>query len=200
MKTVILAGGLGTRLRPLTQVIPKPLLPIGEQSVLEITVQGLKASGFRDIVMATSYKSHLFESYFGDGSRWNVKISYSREKKRLGTAGPLKLVQAGIKKPFLVINGDILTNLNFRKLAKYHADNGAKLTVVTKVVTTPLHYGVVKSRGRQVIKLEEKPTEMKVLLKADNEVEYGKVVDVMDLIKNANIELLGLITEQKTGT
>ena len=157
MKTVILAGGLGTRLRPLTQVIPKPLLPIGEQSILEITITRLRASGFREIIMATNYKSHLFENYFGDGSGWGVKISYSLETRKLGTAGPLKLVEKELKTPFLVINGDILTNFDFRKLKAFHVKNGAGLTVVTKVMETPLHYGVVKCRGSRVIKLEEKP-------------------------------------------
>jgi len=157
MKTVILAGGLGTRLKPLTQVIPKPLLPVGERSILEITVERLKSCTCRDIIMATNYKSHLFESYFGDGSRWGIKISYSKETMPLGTAGPLKLLKNEFKEPFLVINGDILTNLDFRKLKEYHMDNSADLTLVAKELKTPLHYGVVKSRGKSVLGLEEKP-------------------------------------------
>ena len=157
MKTVILAGGLGTRLKPLTQVIPKPLLPIGESSILEITIKRLKSYGFKDIIMATNYKSHLFESYFGDGSRWNVKIEYSRENKRLGTAGPLKLLEKKFKMPLLVINGDILSNMNFNDLKKFHVKNKADFTLVTKILKTPLNYGVVKSKEVFVVSLEEKP-------------------------------------------
>jgi NDP-mannose synthase len=157
MKAIIMAGGLGERLRPLTHVIPKPLLPVGEKSVLEITIQKLKEHGFDEIILATSYKSDLFESYFGDGSKFGVKIHYSREKEKLGTAGPLKLVQDKLTEPFLVINGDVLTDLNFTNLANFHKENNAELTLVTKEIELPLRYGVVNSENNQVKSLEEKP-------------------------------------------
>lgn len=157
MNVIVMAGGLGERLRPLTQVIPKPLLPVGEKSVLEIIIMGLKACGFKDIFLALNYQSLLFEAYFGDGSRWGVRIGYTREAQPLGTAGPIKLLQDKLHEPFLVINGDILTNLDFRELATFHKDSGAVATVCTKNVRLPLHYGVVHGSGNLIEKIDEKP-------------------------------------------
>ena len=158
MKVVILAGGLGTRLRPLTHVIPKPLLPVGEHSVLEISINKLKECGFDDLIIATSYKSSLFESYFGDGSRLNVKIEYSKEKTLLGTAGPLNLLKDKLKEPFLVIYGDILTSLDFRKLRDFHIKNNSDFTLVTKEIFFPVSYGIIESDGDLIKNIEEKPT------------------------------------------
>ena len=157
MKAVILAGGLGTRLKPFSKVIPKPLLPIGEQSVLEITIQALRNFGFLDIYLALHYKSRLFEAYFGDGSEWGVQIYYSKEQKSLGTAGPLKLLQDKLTEPFLLINGDVLTNLDFRNLRDVHIKSEAVMTVTTKVVSLPLHYGVVETDGKLITQIKEKP-------------------------------------------
>jgi len=157
MKAVILAGGLGTRLRPFTNVIPKPLLPVGEQSVLEISINRLRDCGFDDLIFATNYKSHLFESYFGDGSRFNVKIKYSKEKTKLGTAGPLKLLKDELKEPFLVIYGDILTSLDFKKLQDFHIKNNSDFTLVTKETFLPVSYGVIESEGNLIKNIEEKP-------------------------------------------
>jgi len=105
MKAVILAGGLGTRLRPFTEIIPKPLLPIGEKSVLEIQIEHLKKNGFDEIFLATNYKSEYIENFFGDGSRYGVKLRVSKEDKPLGTVGPLTLLREQLAEPFLVING-----------------------------------------------------------------------------------------------
>jgi NDP-mannose synthase len=157
MKAVIMAGGLGERLKPFTHIIPKPLLPVGESSVLEITIKKLKECGCTEVIIATNYKSHLFETYFGDGSRFDVPITYSKEEERLGTAGPLRLVKDKLTEPFLVINGDILTNLDFSQLKNFHHSQGAHATVVTKLNETPFHYGVVHTNGDDVHRLEEKP-------------------------------------------
>ena len=108
MKAVILAGGLGTRLKPFTEVIPKPLLPIGEKAVLEIQIEHLRKHGVTDVFLATNYKSNYIENFFGDGSRYGVNLTISREEKRLGTAGPLKLLEKELDEPFIVMNGDIL--------------------------------------------------------------------------------------------
>ncbi len=113
MKAVILAGGLGTRLKPFTEVIPKPLLPIGEKAVLKFKSNILKKHGFDEIFLATNYKSDYIENFFGDGSRYGVKLSISREEIRLGTAGPLSLLKSQLTEPFIVMNGDILSNINF---------------------------------------------------------------------------------------
>lgn len=157
MKAVILAGGLGTRLKPFTSVIPKPLLPVGEQSILEIALNRLRDCGFDEIFIATNYKSHMFENYFGDGSKLNIKIEYSKEEKPLGTAGPLRLLKGKLKEPFLVVYGDILTSLNFRKLVEFHIKNKADFTLVTKETIFPISYGVIKSEGNIIKAVEEKP-------------------------------------------
>lgn len=157
MKAVIMAGGLGQRLRPFTQIIPKPLLPVGEQSVLEIIIRALSAHGFEEVILTLNYQSALFEAFFGDGGKWGVKISYTKEEKPLGTAGPLKLVEDKLTEPFLVINGDILTNLDFRKLAEFHRAKNSVLTLCTKEIHMPLHYGVVHSKDDRVVKIDEKP-------------------------------------------
>jgi NDP-sugar pyrophosphorylase family protein len=157
MKAVVMAGGLGERLRPFTQVIPKPLLPVGEESVLEILIRALKVYDFDDVFLALNYQSALFEAFFGDGSKWNLHINYTKEEKPLGTAGPLKLLKDKLTEPFLVINGDILTNLDFKKLASFHAEQGGVATVCTKDVHLPLHYGIVHANGHNIINIIEKP-------------------------------------------
>ena len=119
MKAIILAGGLGTRLKPFTEAIPKPLLPIGEKAVLEIQIEHLKKNGFDEIYLATNYKSNYIENFFGDGSRYGVKLIISKEDKQLGTAGPIKLLESELTEPFLVMNGDILTNLDLKEFYNY---------------------------------------------------------------------------------
>ena len=157
MKVVILAGGLGIRLRPLTYIIPKPLLPLGEKSLLEISIGKLRDCGFDDIIIATNYKSSMFGTYFGDGSKFKVKITYSEEKEPLGTAGPLKLSREHLQEPFLVIYGDILTSLDFQKLKEFHVKNKSDFTLVTKEAHLPVRYGIVESDGNMIKSIEEKP-------------------------------------------
>lgn len=158
MKAVILAGGLGTRLKPFTSVFPKPLLPIGEKSIIEIMIQHLKECGFNEVIIATNYKSHLFENFFSNGNNHGINIKISKEEEPLGTAGPLKLLRNELTEPFLIINGDILTTLDFRKLRDTHLNNNGKLTIATKEMKIPFHYGVIKSEdGILVTDIEEKP-------------------------------------------
>ncbi|MCF8106523.1 MAG: NTP transferase domain-containing protein [Desulfohalobiaceae bacterium] len=158
MKAVIMAGGLGKRLRPLTQIIPKPLLPVGDRSVLEIQIHNLKEHGVDTIFLALGYRHELFQAYFGDGSNWGVRIFYSVESKPLGTAGPLSLLRDKLDEPFLVMNGDILTNLDCTRLAGSHLETGADITVVTKIVTFPLRYGVIEHKDNRVYDIREKPS------------------------------------------
>ncbi len=157
MKAVILAGGLGTRLRPFTEIIPKPLLPIGEKSVLEIQIEHLKKCGFDEIYLATNYKSEYIENFFGDGKRYGIKLKISKENKPLGTAGPLTLLKEELKEPFLVINGDILTLLSFNELYKYAEKVNTILTVTIKEQITPFQFGNIYYEGDYVTKIEEKP-------------------------------------------
>jgi len=158
MQAIILSGGLGTRLRPFTEVIPKPLLPIGEKAVLEIQIEHLKNNGFDHIFLATNYKSEYIENFFGNGSKYGVKLSISKEEKPLGTAGPVKLLQNQLNnEPFLVMNGDILTLLSYRKLYEFACSKETLLTIATKDIYTPFQFGNIHTEGDFVTGIEEKP-------------------------------------------
>jgi NDP-mannose synthase len=157
MKAVIMAGGLGERLRPLTKVIPKPLLPLGERSILDILIESLAKAGVTQVILATNYKSELFHEYFSDRKETPVSVHISKEETPLGTAGHLSLLSEHLTEPFFVLNGDILTNLDFTKVFQQHLLSGADMTVVTKEIETPLAYGVVKSEGNAIQDIHEKP-------------------------------------------
>jgi NDP-sugar pyrophosphorylase family protein len=158
MKAVILAGGLGTRLRPFTEVIPKPLLPLGEKSLMEVQIHALRDHGFTEIFVATNYKSDYVEAFFGDGSKHGVKLRYSREEKPLGTCGPLSLLKNELMEPFVMVNGDILTKLNYRNFYDFCCGRNSTLTVATKVVVTPFRFGNVTADSEDfIVGLEEKP-------------------------------------------
>jgi NDP-sugar pyrophosphorylase family protein len=156
MRIVILAGGRGTRLRPLTYSLPKPLLPIGETPILELMIRRFSTLGLNDITLMTGYRSELIEAYFGNGRRFNVRIRYVKEKKRLGTAGPLRLLK-GLEGPFLVMNGDILTGLDPKRMLNFHIKKGASITVGTRRYEETLPYGVVESEGDLVKGMKERP-------------------------------------------
>jgi NDP-sugar pyrophosphorylase family protein len=157
MKSVILAGGLGTRVRPFTQVIPKPLLPVGEKAVLEIQIEHLEKHGFKEIFLATNFRSEYIENFFGDGSKYGVSLIVSKEEKPLGTAGPLSLLKDRLTEPFLVMNGDILTLMNFSAFYHFAVEKGARLTVAIKEILTPFQFGNIFYEGDFVTGIEEKP-------------------------------------------
>jgi len=157
MKAVILAGGLGTRLKPFTEVIPKPLLPVGEKSVLEILIERLKNHGFNEIYLATNYKSQYIENYFGDGFRYGVKLNISKEDKPLGTAGPLLLLKDKLVDPFIVMNGDILSLVDFGKLYSFACHQESLLTISIKKEITPFAFGNIFFEGDRVTGIQEKP-------------------------------------------
>jgi NDP-sugar pyrophosphorylase family protein len=164
MKTVLLAGGRGVRLRPLTYTIPKPLLPIGERPILEEIIDRLKKFGLTDIVMAVGYRAELIETYFGDGEQFDVQIEYSRETEPLGTAGPLGMVRSQLcadepeSGSVLVMNGDLLTELDLRALIDAHEDAGNDLTMVTREYQLRHPYGVLQLEGDRITGIVEKPT------------------------------------------
>jgi len=157
MKAVILAGGLGTRLKPFTEVIPKPLLPIGEKAILEIQMERLKRFGFEEIYLATNYKSEYIENFFGNGSRFGVKLEISKEEKPLGTAGPLKLLKDKLTEPFIVMNGDILSAIDFKELFDFATNRDSLLTISVKKEITPYAFGNISFNGDYVTDIEEKP-------------------------------------------
>ena len=154
---VILAGGLGTRLKPFTEVIPKPLLPVGESSVLELQILSLKKHGIKHFYLATNYMADYVEAYIGDGSKWDVTVSYSREEVSLGTCGPLSLLRDYLTEPFILMNSDILTTLDFTALYNFCMKIDADFTVVTKELISPFNFGRVLTDGKHIINIEEKP-------------------------------------------
>ncbi len=158
MQAVILAGGLGTRLRPFTEVIPKPLLPIGEKSLLEIQIDHLKKHGCDEIYLATNYKSDYVRNFFGDGSRYGVKLEISEEEVALGTAGPVGLLKDRLLRPFLLMNGDILSTIDLARFYAFGVSVQADLTVGIKRIITPFAFGRIHHEGDFVINIEEKPS------------------------------------------
>ncbi len=157
LKAVILAGGLGTRLRPFTETIPKPLLPVGEKAVLEIQIERLAKHGVTDVFLATNYRSQYIENFFGDGSRYGVHLCVSKEQKPLGTAGPLTLLKSWLTEPFIVMNGDILSLIDFGDIVAHAQRTGAILTVAVKKEITPFAFGNIFFDGDFVTNIEEKP-------------------------------------------
>lgn len=164
MKAVILAGGLGTRLKPFTETIPKPLLPIGEKAVLEIQIARLKRHGFDEIFLATNHMADYLERFVGDGSQYGVKLSFSRETKPLGTVGPLHLLKNKLTEPFLVMNGDILSLIDFTDFHKFSLNGGAMLTLAVRQHVTPYAFGDIFFEGDRVTGIEEKPKIIKYIL------------------------------------
>ena len=154
---VILAGGLGTRLRPFTQVIPKPMLPVGEKSVLQIQIERLASAGFGKIFIATNYKSDYVRSFIGDGSKYGVSVVFSQEDKPLGTCGPLSLLRDELLEPFVMMNGDILTTIDFVRFYDSCVARSQEFVVATKKIRTPFNFGSVESKYDILVKVVEKP-------------------------------------------
>jgi NDP-sugar pyrophosphorylase family protein len=160
MHAVILAGGKGVRLRPYTTRLPKPLVPIGEEhSIMEIVLSQLTRCGFDRVTLAIGHLGDLIRSYIGDGSRWGVEIDYSLpEEVPLGTMGPVLQVLDRLPEKFLVMNGDVLTDLDYADLMRQHRESDAPLTVATYQRQAQLDYGVLTTRDGQVVEFTEKPT------------------------------------------
>jgi NDP-mannose synthase len=158
MQAIVLAGGKGTRLRPYTTVLPKPLVPVGEKPICEIIVRQLVAAGFDEIVFAVSHLADLIQAFFGDGAKWGARIRYSFEDPPLGTAGPIAMID-GLDEAFLVMNGDVLTNLDYAALMAEHQRRGAIATLTTYRKDVPVTLGVVEvAADRRLVKYTEKPT------------------------------------------
>jgi dTDP-glucose pyrophosphorylase len=154
---VIMAGGQGTRLRPHTENCPKPLLPVGGKPMLEHIIERAKADGFGHFVLAVHYLGHMIEEYFGDGSRWQVKIDYLREESPLGTAGAIGLLAQRPEVPFVVTNGDVLTDIRYGEILDFHMRHGAAATMAVRLHEWQHPFGVVRTRGVDIVGFEEKP-------------------------------------------
>jgi len=157
VRVVILAGGKGTRLRPYTTVFPKPLMPIGEMPILEVVLRQLKSFGFKKVTLSVNHLADLIQSFFGDGSHLGIEISYCIEDEPLGTAGSLSLVR-NIGEHFLVMNGDLLTTVDYSAMVRHHIDSGAKATIGVFPREVKIDFGVLElgSKG-ELLEYKEKP-------------------------------------------
>ncbi|WP_263810683.1 nucleotidyltransferase family protein [Salinibacter pepae] len=194
---VLMAGGLGTRLRPLTEDCPKPLLEVGEQPILETILEGFIAHGFHRFYISVNYMSGMIEDYFGDGSDWDVDITYLHEQKRLGTAGPLSLLPERPEETVIVMNGDLLTKLNFAHLLNFHHEHESTATMCVREHETQVPYGVIETEEQFMTGLEEKPTERYFV----NAGIYALEPETLNLIPDGEFfdmtELFEQLVEQK---
>jgi NDP-sugar pyrophosphorylase family protein len=160
MRAVILAGGKGTRLLPYTTTIPKPIVPVGDMAIMEIVIRQLAMCGFNHMTLAVNHYAQLIMAYFEDGRRWGVTLDYSLEDKPLGTMGPLKLID-DLPEHFLVMNGDVLTDIDYAGFYRSHKDSGALGTVATYKREVKIDFGVLGFNGgnNRISEFVEKPVE-----------------------------------------
>jgi dTDP-glucose pyrophosphorylase len=154
---VLMAGGLGSRLMPLTERTPKPMLPVGGKPILENVLEGFAEQGYRRFFLAVNYLADRIQEHFGDGSRWGVEINYLQEDKRLGTAGALSLLPQRPADPFFVMNGDLLTRVRFESLLNFHVEHNAAATMAVREYDFQVPYGVVRMEGPCISAIDEKP-------------------------------------------
>jgi dTDP-glucose pyrophosphorylase/CBS domain-containing protein len=190
LSAVIMAGGFGKRLLPLTEHVPKPMLPVGDRPLLERTIKQLRRSGIRNVSMTTHYLQEHIAQHFGDGEEFGVRISYANEDEPLGTAGGLKLIERPTG-PFVVINGDILTGVSFEEMLAYHRDHQAELTVGVRRYVIDVPFGVVECDDVRITGLQEKPS-LAFFINAGiylleptacDAIPDGEYFDMTDLIK-----------------
>ncbi len=156
-KVVLMVGGLGTRLRPLTNTVPKPMLQVGGKPILETIVKKFVDNGFTNIVMCVNYKSEIIKDHFGTGEKFGITIEYVHEDKRMGTAGALTLLKDKPTEPFFVMNGDLLTDVNFESLLDYHTINKSMATMCVREYDFQVPFGVVNLEGHDIKSIVEKP-------------------------------------------
>ncbi|EMO45807.1 nucleotidyltransferase family protein [Leptospira santarosai] len=187
----LMAGGFGTRLYPLTNNCPKPMLKVGNKPILELILEGFVAAGFYRFFISTHFMPEMIQNYFGDGKRWNVNIDYVHEKEPLGTGGALGLLpHKQIDHPMFMMNGDLLTNLNYLSLLEFHKKEGGVATICVREFDYQVPYGVIQSNGHHVVEIIEKPIQRFnvnagiYLLDPDfvKSVQKGQKVDMPNLI------------------
>ncbi|WP_428935849.1 nucleotidyltransferase family protein [Streptomyces sp. ACT015] len=159
MHAVILAGGKGVRLRPYTTALPKPLVPIGDQhAILEIVLRQLSAAGFTSCTLAIGHLGEIIRAYVGDGSQWGLAVDYATEESPLGTMGPLLNLRHRLPDTFLVMNGDVLTDLDYADVLRRHRSSGAPLTIATYARKVHIDFGVLTTTDSKVVAFTEKPS------------------------------------------
>jgi len=195
---VLMAGGQGNRLRPLTEETPKPLLEIGGKPILETILDGFVRQGFRKFYISVHYRGGMVKKYFGDGARWGAEIQYLEEEEEdepMGTAGPLSLIGSVHEEPLLVMNGDLLTKVNFEALLAYHLENGADATMGVREYDFEVPFGVVKLNGDQISDIEEKPVH-RFFVNAGMYVIDASVLKVIE--KNVYLDMPDLFRRLRT--
>lgn len=195
-KVVLMVGGLGSRLRPLTESTPKPMLKVGNKPILETIINNFKQYGFKDIILSVNYKADIVKEYFGDGKDFGVSIEYIHEEKRMGTAGALSLMRDKFDEPFFVMNGDLLTNVNFEHFLDFHYGNSSIATMAVREYEYQVPFGVVNQKAGEIISIVEKPKQSfyvnagiyilnpEVLDMIENDIFYDMPTLFEDLIKN----------------
>ena len=189
-RVVLMAGGLGTRLRPLTETVPKPMLEVGGKPLLEQIIAGFADQGFWQITVSVNYRKEMVQDYFGDGRAFGVEIDYIEEDKRMGTAGALSLLPERPDRPFVVMNGDLLVSLRFDQLLEFHERIDAAGTMVVREYAHQIPYGVVRHEGDLMTGIEEKPVARYYVnggiyvLSPDalDHVPHGEALDMPDLL------------------
>jgi len=156
-RVILMAGGLGTRLRPLTEDIPKPLLNVGNRPILETIIKNFVNYGFTNITISVNYKAEMIKDYFKDGSKYGANIDYIEEEKRLGTAGALSLIKEKPTEAFFVMNADLLTDVNFTNLLDFHSFENAEATMCVREYDFQVPYGVIETNDSNITSIKEKP-------------------------------------------
>ena len=154
---VIMAGGLGTRLSPLTDSMPKPMVEVGGKPLLEQIILRFRSCGFRDFALSVNYMANVIEDHFGDGSDFGVSIQYVREAKRMGTAGSLSLLTVASERPVFVTNGDVLSGADYEAMMTFHCRRTAEATIAVNTYSEQIQFGVITVENQKVVKIEEKP-------------------------------------------
>ncbi len=192
-KVVLMVGGVGKRLRPLTNDTPKPMLHVGNRPILQTIVEQISHCGFSNIIMCVGYKSNIIQDFFGDGSKFGVNIEYIIEENKMGTVGALSLLSESQKpnKPFIVMNGDLLTSVSFSNLLDFHMSHDGEATISIKEYSLQVPYGIVEMQGEKVLSMKEKPVQ-KFFISAGiyvlnpsciNYIDKGKYFDINTLFE-----------------
>lgn len=187
---IIMAGGFGTRLKELTKNTPKPMLKVGKKPILENIVQRLKEQNFENFIFCVNYKKQIIEDYFKKGKDFGIKISYIKERKKLGTAGALSLIKQDFKESFIVMNADILTELDFNELLKVHKDSKALMSVCVREFEQQIPFGVIEQNKGFITNITEKPVQ-KFLVSAGIYVCEPEILELLN--KNEYLDMPELI-------
>ncbi|SEH53624.1 nucleotidyltransferase family protein [Magnetospirillum fulvum] len=189
---VLMAGGLGTRLRPLTETVPKPMIPVGGRPLLEHILVNFAAQGFSRFFLSVNYKADMVSGHFGDGTRFDVQIDYLHETERKGTAGSLSLLPERPSKPLIVTNGDLLTAVDLRSLLDFHATHGGMATVCVRDYSFQIPFGVVETEAHRLLGITEKPVHHQFVNagiyvlapEALDHIPSGRMFDMTDLLQS----------------